>query len=109
MKDFFFLKLSYDFLCVYLEILNELWIESKRRMLSADRAEPERASEQPRIWSTSKLFLKSSTNGDETGDKLHSKLKSLLMTFKIESEKKEKRFPSEQKAFVVHLVLNEIL
>ncbi|CAF1002341.1 unnamed protein product [Adineta ricciae] len=26
--------------------------QSKRRMLSADRAEPERASEQPRIWST---------------------------------------------------------
>jgi hypothetical protein len=46
-------------------------------MLSADRAEPERASEQPRIWSTSKLFLKSSTNGDETGDKMHSNLKSL--------------------------------
>ena len=47
--------------------------ESRRRMLSVDRAELERASEQRQIWSTHILVTVHVIEfGDHTGDKINS-------------------------------------
>jgi len=37
---------------IFVGLLNELWIEYKRRMLSTDRAEPKRA----RVWAATNLI-----------------------------------------------------